>query len=155
MTASEIVVIQPEVRLDIERTALEYMVDHLEACGGNPLLFSSSFNGDPALCLYRAEKRLLEDNNATLKERWDKAFDLYHTTHMRLLKYEAISRLENIDRQDEKAARVDLAFSKLVLSDELSASAVAARIKVTSKTERSSALDNIAKEMEEENEIDI
>jgi hypothetical protein len=138
------------VRLHVEQSELNTIVECLEHCGGDLDAFAKFISNDSAYTDFYIQKRLLEHPDSGLKERWDKAIEIYNQCVMRRLQRKALHDLENMDDSDEKSARIVLAAAKIILGDMLAATTVIAKQKATAKIERSSVLDAIKIEMEGE-----
>jgi hypothetical protein len=127
-----------------------HLVSLLEECGGDVEKLCTLFSENSPYVLFYIERELSKHIDSSLRERWEQALDQFHTSKMRLIQRKAIKVLENLDKVDEKQARVDLAFAKLALNDLFTASATSAKMKAASQTNRSSDLDNIQAELEED-----
>jgi len=137
--------------------AIESVVEYLERSGGDLSVLGETFkehgiNGH-RIAIFQIERQLLDHADTTLKERWDKAIELFHLTRMRLLQREAIKILETIDYSEDKEGRLKLGFAKLILGDLLAASTVTAKAKAGAKVDRSSNLDDIKEIMSTEEEV--
>lgn len=138
--------------LPIDTAPLSVIVDMLDGMGGDIKALADKSNVSVPMAIFQIEKRLLECTDANLKDRWDKSIELFHVTRMRLLQRNAIQLLENIEKEEDKPARIHLAYAKLVLGDLLVASTAIAKQKAITKVERNSTLDAIEAEMDEEEE---
>lgn len=139
----------PKTLLNIQEAPLSSLVEMLDSVGGDLDVLTANFDGNRDLAIFHIEKRLLEYQDSSLKERWDKSIELFHLTRMRMLQNKTVKDLDELDTSDERKARVILARAKLVLGDLLAASTFVAKQKAVIRTERSSRLDQIKDELDE------
>ena len=139
-TGANIAVIEEAPRLSLEAVALEMAVNTLEMLGGDIDSLTEKFDAPHHLVLFHLEKRLRDHHNPYLRERWEKAIELFHSCRMRSLQREAIRNLEELDAGDDKVSKIHLAFAKLVLGDLFTGANVAARRRASTKDEASTVL---------------
>ncbi len=133
-------IIEDKSSVALEAVALELAVEMLEYTGGDLTEFTKRFDAPDHLVVFHLEKRLRDHHSPVLRERWEKALELFHLSRMRLLQRDAIRRLEDINPDEDKQARVELAYAKIILGDLLTGANIVARQRAANKTETSSTL---------------
>ena len=143
-------VIDEGFKVSVKQYDASRLITELDNCGGDIEQLCKGFAENSPYVLFYIERELAKHADSSLRERWEQILDQFHTAKMRLIQRKAIKVLENLDKVDEKQARVDLAFAKLALNDLFTASATSAKMKAANQTNRSSDLDNIQAELEED-----
>lgn len=131
----------------VDQLLIEELVSALEKCGGDIDIFTRGFKNMPGYILYCVEKKLSEQEDNSLRERWNKAIEYFNKSKMLLIQRSAMGMLEHYDASSDNKGNTELAYCKLVLSDLFAANNTLARMRAGMVEDRSSTLDNVLEEL--------